>query len=221
MSMTHLTRLTIAAGIVAGASGVSGAALSDYIPVTVTNETSQFQISMADYFGPGSDPISSGTFPTEITWQILILNSEGFDIGQVALRMNPFPGEDYGTDDIDFDSIVFVDPDATMPAGFVGPAVLDVLDSPSGFIDIDSPFTVDDFVLSDDTSFMAANQRLDVAFSDLEPHALGDELLYQFTIYNPNRNLYNFSFEFFPVPTPGTAALAGLGLLGLSSRRRS
>jgi len=218
MSMTRFTRLTVAAGIVAAISSVAGAAFSEIIPVATTNESNMIRISMSDYFGLGSEPTTSGTYPTEITWRIRVDNSEGFDIGQVAFRMDQFPGENYGNGDVEFDSIVFVDPN-NLPAGFVGPAALDVLDPPTAG-DTDQPFTVNSLLFSDDTGFLAENQRLDIVFSDLAPHALGDELEYMFTIYNPNQNLYDFSVEFFPVPAPGATAIAGLALLGLTKRRR-
>lgn len=214
MSIKRTTRLSIAVGLVAAASTVSSAAYSGFIPVTVTSETQSLRFSSGDYFG--TDPVTSGTYPTEITWQFIVLNGEGFDIGRVALRMVEFPGEDYNGS---FGDIVFVDP-MSPPDGFVGPAVLGVSDAPTAG-DVDSTFTLDAMEFSDDTGFLSENQRLDVVFANADPHRLGDELLYEFTIFNPNANIYDFSFEFFPVPTPGTVALAGLGMLGFVKRRRA
>lgn len=215
MSITRTSSLILAAGVIAGATSVSSAAFSGLIAVEVTDENPTVRISVSDYFS-ASDPTTSGTFPAEITWQVMILNGQGFDIGRVALRMNEFPGEDYGGA---FGDIVFVNPN-DVPDGFNGTPVLNVTDAPTNG-DVDSIFSVDALEFSDDTGFLADDQRLDVVFSGSAPHALGDELLYEFTIFNPNLNIYDFSFEFFPVPAPGVVTLAGLGMLGFSTRRRA
>ena len=140
------------------------------------------------------------------TWPVVVENTMGFDIARVAIRIERDPTETYAAGE--FEQIVFQTPSTS-----------DVTDSPVPG-DTDAPFAVDSATLSDDNGNLGADQRLDFLFASGSPHKQGDALQYEFTIENPTDNLYNFSFEFFPVPTPGTAFVAGLAGLFVSRRRR-
>jgi hypothetical protein len=157
--------------------------------------------------------VTAPTFGTElgivsgtITWPVVVENTMGFDIARVAIRIERDPTEMYAPGE--FEQIAFQTPSTS-----------DVSDSPVPG-DTDAPFVVDAATLSDDNGNLASNQRLDFFFSSGAPHKEGDALMYEFTIDNPTDRLYNFSFEFFPVPTPGSAFVAGMAGLLVSRRQR-
>lgn len=148
----------------------------------------------------------SGVISGTVTWPVVVENTMGFDIARVAIRIERDPTEMYAPGE--FEQIVFQTPSTS-----------DVSASPLPG-DTSSSFSVDSAMLSDDNGNLSADQRLDFIFSNSAPHKEGDALQYEFTIENPTDRLYNFSFEFFPVPTPGTAFVAGLAGLFVSRRRR-
>lgn len=198
---TTLATLSLAA-IAASASGTVGTPL-EITPLTVPADQSSITFNSAT-------PVSGftterGSIGPSVTWPVIVENTDLFDIGRVVVRIERDDNETYAPGE--FESIFF----ATPTTG-------DVSDSPIPG-DVDAPFTVTEASLSDDGGLLAANQRLDFVFDGAAPHAVGDALLYEFTIENPNEVLYTFSLEFFPVPAPGSAALA-LGALGLCVTRR-
>ena len=199
----HITFATFSiAAFAASASAAAGTPL-DIVPLTVPD--GQNSITFNASTDSSSFSTLRGSIGPSVTWPVVIENTAGFDFGRVVVRIEPDDNETYAPGE--FESIFFA-----------APSTGDVQDSPLPG-DTDAPFTVTEASLSDDGGLLAPSQRLDFVFDGAAPHAVGDALLYEFTIENPNEVLYTYSLEFFPVPAPGSAALA-LGALGLCVTRR-
>jgi len=99
-------KTTIAALAFAATAATTMAGTYGTIALTVPENGNSITLSASDFVDPID--IQRGSFTGEITWTILILNQEGFDIGGVALRVVPSLDETYALGE--FEQIAFMPP---------------------------------------------------------------------------------------------------------------
>ncbi|MBL0927486.1 MAG: hypothetical protein IBJ11_07525 [Phycisphaerales bacterium] len=185
---------TIVMALAAGAALAPAASAQVTAPTTNVTLTGQSRISIDP---TRTMPPTRGYGPS-ITWPVSITNGPGlgnFNIVQTVIRLGQYPGESYAPGE--FPAINFQAGTTSITNAFSGLPVplTSVVRSPDG-------------------------QTLTINFPNAQPFSLTSRYVFTFTVLNPAQKLYNFDFEFLPIPSPGALTLAGVaGLFGLRRRR--
>jgi hypothetical protein len=190
LTTTRIVMASAGLALIAGAANAAVFTLPDF-EANDLQPQSFFFTSMTD----DGLPVQFG--PTADFVQT-IFNGSGFDWLSVQFRVIEDPKEVY---DVGEFANIFFDPN-TAPTVDGDPA-------PGGA----QPFTL---------TYLEDNQVIRFNYPEANMHEFMESLQYAFTILNENdRDIgYGIQVAFFPIPTPGSAALLAIAALGMTTRRR-
>lgn len=184
--------------VLAAAAGASIATAANAAVFTLpTLEANDLQ-PRSFFFSGMNDDGTPVQFGPSADFTQTIFNGSGFDWLAVQFRVIEDPKEVYAPGE--FENIFFDTNTAPTVDGEAAPGT-------------DKQFSLE---------YSNNDQTIRFEYLEADPHALFESLQYAFTILNENdREIgYGIQVAFFPVPTPGAAALLAVAGLGMTTRRR-